>query len=51
MLADHRYCYPLSITDYASLYLITCDAFSTTKANVRSTPESSGSGDKIVNDR
>jgi putative transposase len=31
MLADHRYCYPLTITDYASRYLITCDALSTTK--------------------
>ncbi len=26
MLADHRYCYPLTITDFASRYLITCDA-------------------------
>ena len=26
-----RYCYPLTITDYASRYLITCDALSTTK--------------------
>jgi putative transposase len=31
MLADRRYCYPLTITDYASRYLITCDALSTTK--------------------
>jgi putative transposase len=31
MLADKRYCYPLTITDYASRYLITCDALSTTK--------------------
>jgi putative transposase len=31
MLADHRYCYPLTVTDYASRYLITCDALSTTK--------------------
>ena len=31
MLTDRRYCYPLTITDYASRYLITCDALSTTK--------------------
>jgi len=31
MLADRRYCYPLTITDYASRYLFTCDALSTTK--------------------
>jgi putative transposase len=32
MLADRRYCYPLTITDFASRYLISCDALSTTKA-------------------
>ncbi len=32
MLSDRRYCYPLTITDYASRYLITCEALSTTKA-------------------
>jgi putative transposase len=31
MLADRRYCYPLTITDFASRYLLTCDALSTTK--------------------
>jgi putative transposase len=31
MLTDQRYCYPLTITDFASRYLITCDALSTTK--------------------
>lgn len=31
MLADRRYCYPLTITDYASRYLITCDALGTTQ--------------------
>jgi putative transposase len=31
MLADRRYCYPLTITDYASRYLISVDALSTTK--------------------
>ena len=31
MLADRRYCYPLTITDFASRYLITCDALATTK--------------------
>jgi putative transposase len=31
MLADRRYCYPLTITDFASRYLFACDALSTTK--------------------
>jgi len=31
MLADKRYCYPLTITDFASRYLISCDALATTK--------------------
>ncbi len=31
MLADRRYCYPLTITDFASRYLIACDALATTK--------------------
>ncbi len=31
MLGDRRYCYPLTITDFASRYLITCEALSTTK--------------------
>ena len=31
MLADRRYCYPLTITDFASRYLIACDALSTTQ--------------------
>jgi putative transposase len=31
MLADQRYCYPLTITDYASRYLLSCEALSTTK--------------------
>jgi putative transposase len=31
MLADRRYCYPLTITDFASRYLISCDALSTTR--------------------
>ena len=26
MLADRRYCYPLTITDFASRYLIACEA-------------------------
>ena len=32
MLADHRYCYPLTITDFASRYLICCDALHSTHA-------------------
>jgi putative transposase len=31
MLADRRYCYPLTITDFASRYLIRCEALATTK--------------------
>ncbi len=31
MLADRRYCFPLTITDFASRYLIRCEALSTTK--------------------
>jgi putative transposase len=31
MLADKRYCYPLTITDYTSRYLLCCDALATTK--------------------
>ena len=29
--ANHRYCYPLTVTDFSSRYLITCDALATTK--------------------
>ena len=31
MLADRRYCYPLTITDFASRYLLACEALSTTQ--------------------
>ena len=31
MLADRRYCYPLTITDFASRYLIGCEALTTTQ--------------------
>jgi len=31
MLADQRYCYPLTITDFTSRYLLCCDALGTTK--------------------
>ena len=31
MLADRRYCYPLTLTDFASRYLLCCDALETTK--------------------
>ena len=31
MLADQRYCYPLTISDFASRYLISCEALSTTQ--------------------
>jgi len=32
MLADRRYCYPLTITDCASRYLLSCEALANTKA-------------------
>jgi putative transposase len=32
MLADRRYCYPLTVTDAASRYLLSCEALSSTKA-------------------
>ena len=35
MLADRRYCYPLTITDFASRYLLCCDALATTKEMLR----------------
>jgi putative transposase len=31
MLADRRYCYPLTISDFASRYLISCEALENTK--------------------
>ena len=31
MLADRRYCYPLTVTDFASRYLLRCEALSTTR--------------------
>jgi putative transposase len=31
MLADRRYCYPLTVTDFASRYLLRCEALTTTK--------------------
>ena len=31
MLADHRYCYPLTITDFASRYLLCCEGLQSTR--------------------
>ena len=31
MLADHRYCYPLTISDFASRYLLACEALASTR--------------------
>jgi putative transposase len=31
MLANRQYCYPLTITDFASRYLLTCEALSSTR--------------------
>ena len=33
MLADHRYCYPLTVSDSASRYLLACDSLSSTAEN------------------
>jgi putative transposase len=33
MLADKRYCYPLTITDFASRYLLACEALESTREN------------------
>src|SRR4051812_40106793 len=41
MLGDRRYCYPLTITDFASRYLLTCEALATTQETFPS-PSSSG---------
>jgi len=31
MLADHRYCYPLTISDFASRFLLSCEALESTR--------------------
>jgi putative transposase len=31
MLTDHRYCFPLTITDFATRYLLRCEALTSTK--------------------
>jgi putative transposase len=31
LLGSHLYCYPLTVTDHASRYLLTCEAHSSTK--------------------
>jgi len=31
LLGNHKYCYPLTVTDHASRYLLTCEALSSTK--------------------
>ena len=31
MLGNRRYCYPLTITDFGSRYLLTCEALATTQ--------------------
>ena len=33
MLGNRRYCFPLTITDFASRYLLTCEALTTTQAS------------------
>jgi hypothetical protein len=31
LLGNHKYCYPLKVTDHASRYLLACEALSSTK--------------------
>jgi putative transposase len=31
LLGNHQYCYPLTVTDHASQFLLACDALSSTK--------------------
>ena len=33
LLGNHRYCYPLTVTDHASRYLLCCEALSSTREN------------------
>ena len=33
LLGNHQYCYPLTVTDHASRYLLTCEALSSTREN------------------
>ena len=35
---DRRYCYPLTVTDFASRYLLLCEGLATTKEHVRASP-------------
>ena len=35
MLGNRQYCYPLTITDFASRYLLTCEALATTQETIR----------------
>jgi hypothetical protein len=30
-LGNHQYCYPLTVTDHASRFLLTCEALSSTR--------------------
>ena len=41
LLADRRYCFPLTITDFASRYLIRCEALASTKGSRRRSRSSS----------
>jgi putative transposase len=33
LLGNHQYCYPLTVTDHASRYLLTCEGLSSTREN------------------
>ena len=34
MLAEHRYCYPLTVTDFASRYLLCCEGLQSTREHI-----------------
>jgi len=34
MLADKRYCYPLTVTDHASRYLLLCEALESNREHL-----------------
>jgi hypothetical protein len=34
LLGNRQYCYPLTVTDHASRYLLTCEALSSTREDL-----------------
>src|SRR5262247_4764288 len=50
MLGNRRYCYPLTITDFATRYLLSCEALATTQENSPS-PSSSAPSRNLASPR